>query len=60
MYKLPKEGRDDRYCVPEFLTQVQTFLIYFQDSISWHLPKSYKEHLATAHVLCSAVNHAQW
>ena len=23
MYKLPKKGRDDRYYVPEFLTQVQ-------------------------------------
>ena len=34
-------------------------LIYFQDPVSWHLPKSYKEHLVTAHVLCSAVNHAQ-
>ena len=51
-------GIVDRYHVPEFLTQVQP-LIYFQDSISWHPPKSYKEHLATAHVLCSAVNHAQ-
>ena len=40
------------------LTQVQP-LIYFQDSISWHLPKSYKEHLVTVHVLCGAVNHAQ-
>ena len=34
-------------------------LIYFQDSVSWHLPKSYKEHLVTAHVLHGAVNHAQ-
>ena len=26
-------------------------LIYFQDSVSWHLPKSYKEQLVTVHVL---------
>ena len=34
-------------------------LIYFQDPISWFLPKSYKEHLVTVHVLHGAVNHAQ-
>ena len=43
---------------PNSLTQVQP-LIYFQDSVSWHLPKSYEEHLVTAHVLHGAVNHAQ-
>ena len=53
-----EDSKCDRYRVPEFLTQVQP-LIYFQDSISWHPPKSYKEHLATAHVLRSAVNHTQ-
>ena len=35
---------------PNSSLQVQP-LIYFQDSVSWHLPKSYKEHLVTVHVL---------
>ena len=43
---------------PNSLTQVQP-LKYFQDSVSWHLPKSYKEHLVMVHALHGAVNHAQ-
>ena len=49
---------NDRYRVPKFPHSSATFNI-ISGSVSWLLPKSYKEHWATAHVLRSTANHAK-
>ena len=48
-----------RYRVPEFPHSSATFNIIFRIPYPGLPPKSYKDHWATVHVLCSAVNHTQ-